>query len=150
MAALEGEALEARRAANRQRMRKFRETRTPEQRAEIRRKQRECARRRREDPAAREADREKDRLRRLRLGTGGWEVPADATCELCGRPAGDTRITMVVQDHDHGTGKLRGFLCGGCNKKLGHVEADPAWTARAIAYLRAHGAAGFEEAAWHV
>ena len=34
-------------------------------------------------------------------------------CALCGRPGAN------VEDHDHGTGLVRGFLCGSCNTREG-------------------------------
>lgn len=49
-----------------------------------------------------------------------------AVCEICGS---DKRICY---DHDHTTGKHRGWLCDNCNKALGHVR-DNAATLRALA-----------------
>ena len=48
-------------------------------------------------------------------------------CEACGRAAART-----VWDHDHITGKFRGWLCNGCNSALGFAYDDPA-TLRALA-----------------
>lgn len=38
-------------------------------------------------------------------------------CALCGLPAD------LVEDHDHGTGLVRGYLCRGCNTREGHYGA---------------------------
>jgi hypothetical protein len=41
-------------------------------------------------------------------------------CAVCGAEGG------LHLDHDHKTGKPRGFLCGNCNRALGLLEDDPA------------------------
>jgi hypothetical protein len=55
------------------------------------------------------------------------EVPKQ--CELCG---GATRIAY---DHDHATGKHRGWLCMKCNTALGLVNDDVELLKKMIAYL---------------
>lgn len=40
-------------------------------------------------------------------------------------------------DHDHTTGKFRGFLCQGCNLALGHLQDDVRRLQQLIDYLGA-------------
>jgi hypothetical protein len=51
-------------------------------------------------------------------------------CEVCG----DTN-TRIVFDHDHATGKFRGWLCDRCNKTLGHVKDTPDLLRKLADYL---------------
>jgi len=50
-------------------------------------------------------------------------------CEICG---GSTRIAY---DHDHNTGKFRGWLCMKCNTTLGLVGDDVKILKKMISYL---------------
>jgi hypothetical protein len=55
-------------------------------------------------------------------------------CAICGTdtPGGWGRFLV---DHDHGTGKLRGLLCNGCNGGLGFFKDSSAVLIKAIGYL---------------
>lgn len=55
-------------------------------------------------------------------------------CEIC-----DTEIVGHKNiDHDHATGKVRGVLCGPCNRALGIMHDDVALLQKAIDYLKKH------------
>ena len=51
-------------------------------------------------------------------------------CGIC-----DKTMNKPVVDHDHSTGKVRMFLCYGCNIMIGLAKDDPAILNRAIQYL---------------
>lgn len=58
------------------------------------------------------------------------EPPGHGRCEICGsQPEGG-----LFLDHDHETGRLRGWLCNGCNLAIAHLTEAAALEA-AIAYL---------------
>jgi hypothetical protein len=44
-----------------------------------------------------------------------------ALCEACGSPP---RKYQLCWDHDHTTGRFRGWLCSGCNSALGLLKDD--------------------------
>lgn len=47
--------------------------------------------------------------------------PQPDICEVCGAFAGTGKMG-IHYDHDHSTGKFRGWLCGRCNVALGLVK----------------------------
>lgn len=53
------------------------------------------------------------------------------TCPICRNPK-----TEPVVDHDHATGKVRGILCGSCNKAIGFLCDNPEIAEAAANYLR--------------
>jgi len=55
-------------------------------------------------------------------------------CAICGKTPAEEGRRLAV-DHDHETDKLRGVLCGNCNRGLGLFMHDPELLQRAIAYL---------------
>ena len=57
--------------------------------------------------------------------------PAPEWCECCGR----LFITTPNLDHDHFTGKFRGWLCSQCNTALGLLGDSRDVLEKAIAYL---------------
>lgn len=74
----------------------------------------------------------------IRSGQGG-------VCAICGgidkdidRRTGKNRALAV--DHDHATKKVRGLLCGDCNRSLGLVKESRETLERMIAYLAQHSA----------
>lgn len=56
-------------------------------------------------------------------------------CLLCATNLKEIPDRHVHVDHCHSTGKVRGLLCHWCNTRLGALEADPGWLARARSYL---------------
>lgn len=57
-------------------------------------------------------------------------------CGACGKTLIAGRLTHL--DHDHKTGKIRGFLCSGCNSAAGFVNDDPGRLRLLAAYLERH------------
>jgi len=55
--------------------------------------------------------------------------PKPTLCEIC------LLEKPLCWDHDHRTGKHRGWLCQNCNTALGHFYDDPNNLSRAITYL---------------
>lgn len=51
-------------------------------------------------------------------------------CAIC-----EARIDNLHVDHCHSTGRVRGLLCGPCNRGIGMLRDDPAILRRAIDYL---------------
>ena len=97
---------------------------TPEQRKEAARQYR---RRIYKERGGKEKSREEARRRRC---IPLWPEPDK--CEVCGNKH-NTRALHL--DHDHATGKFRGWLCNGCNSALGHVKDDPAVLRKLADYL---------------
>ena len=64
-----------------------------------------------------------------------YEARKTARCEICGRgKSAHLYHGGAYIDHDHKTGKFRGFLCHNCNFHLGWVESNP----NALDYLAKH------------
>lgn len=51
-------------------------------------------------------------------------------CAIC-----EQRPTLLVVDHDHEQGRVRGLLCPNCNVALGELEDDPERCGAAARYL---------------
>lgn len=54
----------------------------------------------------------------------------NGACAICGEVPGRLEV-----DHDHGTGVVRGLLCGNCNKALGLMRDDTERLLSAVRYL---------------
>ena len=52
------------------------------------------------------------------------------SCAICGG-----RAKLLVVDHCHNTGKVRGLLCTKCNTAIGKLGDDPVTLRKALAYL---------------
>ena len=59
------------------------------------------------------------------------------TCAVCNCKCATGKRLAV--DHCHGTGKIRGLLCTGCNTSLGALKDSPTILASALRYLAKHG-----------
>lgn len=64
----------------------------------------------------------------------------NGSCHICGhRPAADAKGHHRLHlDHDHESGKVRGWLCMSCNTALGHFKDDIDRLRQAVAYLERH------------
>jgi RNA polymerase-binding transcription factor DksA len=54
-------------------------------------------------------------------------------CAICGQEIKESDCHI---DHDHKTGRVRGLLCGNCNKGLGMFRDDSSVLLNAIDYLK--------------
>lgn len=59
----------------------------------------------------------------------------EGRCGICGTHESETRIHL---DHCHATGKIRAFLCYGCNTALGMMKDSPELLRKAADYLEEH------------
>ena len=72
---------------------------------------------------------------RKRRGLPAPTRPSPEYCECCGRPAWlETRELAV--DHDHITGRFRGWICFACNLGIGLLGDTIEGLEKALAYLR--------------
>lgn len=104
------EYVRAYRAANREKLNTQAATRRAKNRGKIRAGQRKCR------------------------GLPAPTRPPPATCECCGRPP-DGRGSLHL-DHDHITGKFRGWLRASCNLSIGRLGDNIAGLQQAIDYLK--------------
>jgi Recombination endonuclease VII len=95
------------------------------------------------DPSYRAAERSKQAayIRQQKTGLSheaqaALFISQDGKCASCSgllRPGWYTHL-----DHDHSTGAVRGFLCGGCNTAEGLLGGSPERCEALAAYLRRH------------
>lgn len=57
-------------------------------------------------------------------------------CKICKKPNTDKARRNLSVDHDHKTGRVRGLLCGACNKLIGLANDNPTILLKAIQYLK--------------
>lgn len=74
--------------------------------------------------------------KRKAMGIPAAPRPKPSHCEACER---DTTNVQMHIDHDHTTGKFRGWVCNRCNLGLGSLGDTVAGLERALAYLRRVG-----------
>lgn len=61
-------------------------------------------------------------------------VAQDGRCAICGDTPADGRSLHI--DHDHTSNRVRGLLCGHCNRAIGLFRDNPTVMASAVIYLR--------------
>lgn len=59
---------------------------------------------------------------------------SDFTCPICQKTT-IAGITKIVLDHNHTTGKVRGWLCESCNTGIGRFDDEPEVAKRAVEWL---------------
>lgn len=77
----------------------------------------------------------KERARRYGLDEAALDAMLEqqgGKCAICGN---DTRLEV---DHCHDTGRVRGLLCGGCNRGIGMFGDAPARMRAAADYIERH------------
>lgn len=57
------------------------------------------------------------------------------TCPICQKTTIPSLTSKVVLDHDHNTGKVRGWICDSCNTGIGRFKDDVDLLKRAINFL---------------
>lgn len=85
------------------------------------------------DPARVEQLRLNHLARSYRLAPTDYDrllVEQEGVCAICARVPGRLEV-----DHDHGTGAIRGLLCGPCNRGIGALGDSPALLRAAADYL---------------
>lgn len=85
----------------------------------------------------RETDAEQKLQRRYGIGRDEWIVMHHAQKGRCAICCNVPRYTLQV-DHCHATGKIRGLLCGACNKAIGLLRDEPLTISRAALYVARH------------
>lgn len=64
------------------------------------------------------------------------EVAQNGCCASCGDAKKPGRKLDI--DHDHKTGRVRGLLCGKCNRAFGMLNDDPERVMALVAYALTH------------
>lgn len=62
----------------------------------------------------------------------------NSCCAICKKHQSEFSIPLGV-DHCHSTSKVRGLLCGKCNRAIGLLEDDPEFLENAKLYLERGG-----------
>jgi hypothetical protein len=84
-------------------------------------------------------DHSKRVLRQYRKAGKPYLRPSQSIESRIGVCEGCSTTTMVVSDHNHRTGQVRGMLCRPCNGILGRYGDDPERLMDLVKYLRRHG-----------
>jgi hypothetical protein len=73
--------------------------------------------------------------KRYRIRVEQARRPPPELCEACGEPQDRKDLVVLCFDHDHKTGKFRGWLCNRCNSALGFADDNVQRLMLLIAYL---------------
>jgi hypothetical protein len=57
-------------------------------------------------------------------------------CPICQKITIPSLTSKVVLDHDHGNGRVRGWICDSCNTGIGRFKDDVSLLERAILFLK--------------
>lgn len=57
-------------------------------------------------------------------------------CAICGLVTKMRGKVVLVVDHDHETGAVRGLLCNPCNLMMGRYDSDPDFVSRLLGYVQ--------------
>ena len=60
-------------------------------------------------------------------------------CAICPTTPAEERLSVLVVDHNHDTGEVRGLLCNACNTAIGLLKDDPVVATSAAKYLVERG-----------
>lgn len=86
----------------------------------------------------RECHNERNKIRKYGVDSKRLEellVKQEYKCLICGNINGAERMSKLVIDHNHRTGRVRGLLCVDCNLGLGRFKDNIELLAKAINYL---------------
>lgn len=64
------------------------------------------------------------------------ERAQNGLCAICFEPEAEDQVLSV--DHDHKTNKVRGLLCGNCNRGIGNLKDSALVVHSAFEYLARH------------
>jgi len=85
-----------------------------------------------------------DNLKKFKMNRSDWDslfFKQKMVCAICNKPetSKDVRTGAPLNlsvDHCHSSGKVRGLLCGNCNKGIGSLKDDITILKNAIKYLK--------------
>ena len=66
-------------------------------------------------------------------------VDQDHRCKICLTHESNVSRSVLFVDHCHTSGEVRGLLCDGCNKGIGHLKDNPTAIKAALAYITNNG-----------
>lgn len=86
-----------------------------------------------------------DLKKQFGIGSSEYAVMLEAqkgVCAICKQAETHKHqngsVRSLAVDHCHGSGKIRGLLCGSCNTMIGQAKDDPVILRAAIEYLHLH------------